>query len=102
MGATGGAALKRDQASMSIFVELSNGDAFIFDLGIGTFKNYVGMRVSIAKINDVFRTHLHADHFANLVPVYCFGPLPGRFLPMQVYGPLGGQRKRAPPGCARS
>lgn len=89
MGSTGGCDLKRNQASMSIYVQLGNGDAFIFDLGIGTFKNYVAMQVPIPKIDHIFLTHLHADHFADLIPVYCFGPLYGRFLPMQVYGPSG-------------
>ena len=36
-------AIREDQSGMSIFLELGNGDSFIFDLGTGSLKNYMAM-----------------------------------------------------------
>ena len=57
----------------SIFVELGNGDKFVFDMGEGAVANYVAARVALNEINDVFITHLHVDHFGSLPYLWMFG-----------------------------
>ena len=36
-------AIREDQSGMSIYVELGNGDNFIFDMGTGSLKNFMAM-----------------------------------------------------------
>ncbi len=40
-------------------------------------------------VNDVFITHLHVDHFAELPYIYAFAPWMGRWKPLRVHGPSG-------------
>ncbi len=56
----------QSQSGMSIFVELGNGDNFVFDLGIGSLRNYNSFSIPFNTINHVFFTHLHMDHMSDL------------------------------------
>jgi ribonuclease Z len=47
------------QSGMSILVELGNGDRLVFDLGIGSLRNYNALSIPFNTINHVFFTHLH-------------------------------------------
>ncbi|MGY2033579.1 guanitoxin biosynthesis MBL fold metallo-hydrolase GntH [Nocardia gipuzkoensis] len=80
---------RRDQAGTSIMVELGNGDRFFFDLGSGCLRNIVAMQVPIMAVNDIFISHLHIDHFADLPYLYCFAPWLLRWKPLRVHGPSG-------------
>ncbi|MFC9833881.1 guanitoxin biosynthesis MBL fold metallo-hydrolase GntH [Rhodococcus sp. NPDC127530] len=80
---------RRDQAGTSIMVELGNGDRFFFDLGSGCLRNIVAMQVPIMAVNDIFLSHLHVDHFADLPYLYCFAPWLLRWKPLRVHGPSG-------------
>ncbi len=40
-------------------------------------------------INDIFFTHLHIDHYAELPYIFCFAPWMGRWKPLRVNGPSG-------------
>lgn len=77
------------QECNSIFVELGNGDSFVFDLGSGVLSKYVAMGIPYSHIDKVFLTHLHADHMSDLVMLYCFGPTLDRKTPLQLFGPNG-------------
>ena len=83
----------RDQAGTSIMVELGNGNPqprrMFFDLGNGSVKNAIAMQVPPALINDIFITHLHGDHYADLPYMYPFTAWSGRWSPLRVYGPSG-------------
>lgn len=57
---------RRNQAGTLIMIELGNGNIFFFDLGNGSIHNIIAMGVHPAVINDIFITHLHADHYADL------------------------------------
>jgi ribonuclease Z len=74
-------------------VELGTGEMaprrFFFDLGNGSIKNILGMGVLPAEIYDVFISHLHIDHYADLPYMYPFTATMGRFNPLRVYGPSG-------------
>jgi len=81
------------QAGTSILVELGNGTLqprrFIFDLGNGSIKHAIALQVPAALITDIFISHLHADHFADLPYFYPFRAFSGGFTPLHVYGPSG-------------
>ena len=78
---------RRAQARSSVFVELGNGEAFVFDCGSGVVSNYVAMSIPWSKMNKIFLTHLHGDHTSDLTHVYCFGPQGDRKSPLFVWGP---------------
>ncbi len=77
------------QAANSVFVELGNGDSFVFDCGSGVVTKYVALGVPFSRMDKVFLTHLHGDHMSDLVFIYCFGPSSDRKTPLYVWGPSG-------------
>ncbi|MFC1236345.1 guanitoxin biosynthesis MBL fold metallo-hydrolase GntH [Vibrio sp. F74] len=82
--------IRPGQMNTSIYVELGNGDSFVFDIGEGSVANYVSARVALNEINNIFLTHLHVDHFGALPYVYMFGGWAGRWHePLRIYGPSG-------------
>jgi len=81
--------VRGDQADQSIYVELGNGDTFVFDLGEGSEANYMEMQVPYSKMTNLFVTHHHMDHLGALPHVYAFGPSADRFTAMNIYGPSG-------------
>ena len=56
----------RSQAGTCIMVELGNGKRFFFDFGSGCMRNIIAMAVPLPTVNDIFFTHLHVDHYADL------------------------------------
>jgi ribonuclease Z len=82
--------IRPGQMNTSIYVELGNGDNFVFDIGEGSVANYVAARVALNQLKRVFITHLHVDHFGALPYVYMFGTWAGGWHePLKVYGPSG-------------
>ena len=81
------------QAGTCIMVELGNGSRLFFDFGPGCMRNIIGMQVPIPEVNDIFLTHLHVDHYADLPYLYAFAPWLGRWKPLRVHGPSGRTRK---------
>lgn len=81
------------QSGTSILVELGTGEdqprRFFFDMGNGSIRNAIAMQVPAPLINDIFLTHLHADHYADLPYMYPFRAFAGGFTPLRVYGPSG-------------
>jgi ribonuclease Z len=47
------------QMGTSVYLELGNGDSFIFDMGPGSIANYLAAGVPLNRLNDIFLTHLH-------------------------------------------
>jgi ribonuclease BN (tRNA processing enzyme) len=80
---------RRDQAGTCIMVELGNGQNFFFDLGSGSMRNILAMGVPPALVNDIFLTHLHVDHYADLPYMLPFTASAGRWKPLRVTGPSG-------------
>ncbi len=79
------------QMGTSIYVELGNGDTFIFDFGPGAVANYLGCRRATAK-DQRHLPHPSAmvDHFASLPYTYMFGAWGGRWHEtLRVTGPSG-------------
>jgi ribonuclease Z len=79
------------QSGMSILVDLGNGDRFVFDLGIGSLRNYNALSIPFNTINHVFFSHLHMDHMSDLPYFMMFRPIQGGWTPLNIYGPSGSE-----------
>ncbi len=83
----------RLQKGTSMLVELGNGGPqprrFFFDMGNGSVGHAIALQVPAPFINDIFISHLHADHYADLPYLYPFRAFAGGFTPLRVYGPSG-------------
>lgn len=78
------------QMGTSVYVELGNGDNFIFDMGPGSIANYLAAGVPLNRMNNIFLTHLHWDHVATVPYAYMFGAWGGRWHEtFRVTGPSG-------------
>jgi ribonuclease Z len=75
------------QSAVSVFVELGNGDCFLFDIGTGSMIKYWAMGINMDRMSKIFLAHLHADHMGDLSFLYGFGPSYGRNWPLYVWGP---------------
>ena len=82
--------IRPGQMNTSIFVQLGNGENFVFDLGEGAVANYLAGGFALNELDKVFITHLHVDHFGSLPYLYMFGGWSGRWhKPLRVFGPSG-------------
>jgi ribonuclease Z len=82
--------IRPGQMNTSIYVELGNGDNFVFDMGEGSVANYVAARVALNQLKTIFITHLHVDHFGSLPYLYMFGTWAGGWHEnLTIYGPSG-------------
>jgi ribonuclease Z len=86
---SGNPQIQKNQASACFFVELGNGDSFLFDLGMGCTANMSRLEIPWDKFTKVFITHLHADHFGDLPALVAGGWQMGRSIPIEVWGPSG-------------
>jgi ribonuclease BN (tRNA processing enzyme) len=82
------------QSGTCIMAEFGNGTAvprrMFFDLGNGSVKNILSLGVVPPMINDIFISHLHVDHYADLPYIHPFRAWSGGwYSPMRVYGPSG-------------
>ena len=81
--------ITRAQKSTAWMVELGNGDVFLFDIGTGSIENLFGLRPDFSKIDKIFLSHLHSDHFGDLDAFIVGSWLSGRYTPLHVYGGSG-------------
>ena len=82
--------IRPGQMNTSVFIQLGNGENFIFDIGEGSVSNYVAAGIALNEMNNIFITHLHVDHFGSLPYVYMFGAWSGRWdEALRVTGPSG-------------
>ena len=77
------------QVGASIYVELGNGESFLFDVGNGSTGNYKKMQIPYSAMTNIFLTHLHLDHIGDLPDLWAFGPSTDRIKPLNIYGPSG-------------
>lgn len=77
------------QAGTCIMVELGGSKRLFFDFGPGCLRNIIANQVPVPEINDIFLTHLHLDHYADIPYLWQFAPFNGRWKPLRVIGPSG-------------
>jgi ribonuclease Z len=75
------------QSCGSVFVELGNGDSFLFDAGTGIMQKYNSMKIHMKAMDRIFLTHLHGDHTSDLTHIFDFGPSLDRKSPLYLWGP---------------
>jgi ribonuclease Z len=86
---TGMPTARRSQAAASWVVELGNGDKFIVDIGSGSMANIQSLMIPANFLTKIFLTHLHTDHWGDLVSIWAGGWTAGRTVPLEVWGPSG-------------
>ena len=64
-----------------------DGDQFMFDCGEGTQMQLIKFRIKHRKLNNIFISHLHGDHFYGLIGLISTFNLFGRDKPLTVYAP---------------
>jgi ribonuclease Z len=62
-------------------------DTLLFDCGEGTQKQLMSSGISFMKINKIFISHWHADHFAGLIPLIQTMSLEKRNDELKIFGP---------------
>ena len=64
-----------------------NGERILFDCGEGTQRTLMSEKLGIMKIDKIFISHWHADHFSGLLGLIQTMELEGRERPLYIYGP---------------
>jgi ribonuclease Z len=65
------------------------GDRLLFDCGEGTQRQLLRSSIGLVDLEDVFLTHLHADHYLGLPGMLKTFSLRMRDTPLTVHGPVG-------------
>lgn len=63
------------------------GSLFLIDCGEGTQMQLMKYRIRFMRINHIFISHLHGDHFYGLIGLVSTFHLLGRREPLHIYGP---------------
>jgi len=84
-----GASLPDSERSSPSQVIVAVEEPLLFDCGPGTGMNLMKAGFNPRTINQIFLTHLHMDHSAELPSIIFSGYLAGREKKMYLYGPSG-------------
>lgn len=63
------------------------GERILFDCGEGTQRKLMTDKLGLMKINRIFISHWHADHFSGLLGLIQTMEMEGREHPLYIYGP---------------
>jgi ribonuclease Z len=85
---TSGSAPTARRAPSAILIR-RGGERILVDCGEGTQRQLLRSDVGLVELEEIFLTHLHADHFLGLPGMLKTFALRGRDLPLTVYGPRG-------------
>ncbi len=76
----------RERSLPSVFLSFEK-ERILFDCGEGTQRQLMSEKLKFMKINRIFISHWHADHFAGLLGLVQTMSLENRSEPLYVYGP---------------
>ncbi len=79
---------RENKHTSSQLLEVS-GNLFLIDCGEGTQMQLRKAKVKFARIQHIFISHLHGDHFYGLIGLISTFRLLGRTAPLNIYGPKG-------------
>ncbi|KWV91609.1 MBL fold metallo-hydrolase [Erythrobacter sp. YT30] len=80
------------RAGTSYLLWIDGEARLLIDAGSGSFLRFAQAGASIADLDAILLTHLHADHAGDLVDVLNSGGFEGRAEPLAVIGPDGAPR----------
>jgi len=66
-----------------------NENLYLIDCGEGTQLQLMRYRIKLSRINHIFISHLHGDHFLGLVGIILTQHLNGRTQELVIHGPAG-------------
>ncbi|OPY31839.1 MAG: Ribonuclease Z [Methanomassiliicoccales archaeon PtaU1.Bin124] len=85
---TGGSVPTPDRNTMAL--ALRNGQhMLLFDCGEGTQRQFMRSRFSFMRLDRVFITHMHGDHFLGVLGLVQSMNFSGRERPLELFGPKG-------------
>ncbi|WP_373001210.1 MBL fold metallo-hydrolase [Sulfurimonas sp.] len=79
---------ERNVSALGLEVDQDN-KWYLFDCGEATQHQLLYSHLSIAKLNTIFITHLHGDHYYGLPGLISSKKLDTCFKPLCIYGPVG-------------
>ena len=79
---------RKDKHTSSQLIEI-NGKLFLIDCGEGTQMQLRKAKIKFNRINHIFISHLHGDHFYGLIGLISTFRLTGRTKTLNIYGPKG-------------
>ncbi len=85
---TGGGLPSPKRGVSAIAVQIGR-EIVLFDCGEGTQRQFMLSSNSYMKVNKIFITHFHGDHFLGLPGLLQSMNFNGRTKPLQIYGPEG-------------
>lgn len=68
---------------------IADNEFFLIDAGEGAIQNIGALGLPYDKVNRIFMTHWHSDHFAGIGQVNNIAWVGGRQTPLELYGPYG-------------
>jgi ribonuclease Z len=80
--------VERNVSSLAVIRE---GETMLFDCGEGTQRQMMRYGISFV-LEDIFFTHLHADHVIGVIGLMRTMALQGRVEPLRLWGPRGSSR----------
>ena len=80
---------RRAAASACFLFEFGNGEKMLFDIGTGSQRNIASLMIPYEYLTKVFLSHLHTDHWGDLISLWAGGWTAGRPGPLEVWGPSG-------------
>ncbi|MBI2172783.1 MAG: ribonuclease Z [Candidatus Aenigmarchaeota archaeon] len=88
LGTTAGVPTK-DRGHPAVHIKYRSEQEYscLFDCGEGTQRQILFTDVNFMRIDDIFITHWHADHFAGILGLMETMNLEGRTKPLNIYGP---------------
>ena len=88
LGTTAGIPTKvRNHPSIYLKYKSENEFSYLFDCGEGTQRQILFSGLNFMRINEIFITHWHADHFAGLLGLLESMSLEDKKTPLRIFGP---------------
>ena len=88
LGTTAGVPTKaRNHPSLAVKYRSEQEYVCLFDCGEGTQRQILNTDINFMRIDDIFITHWHADHFAGILGLMETMNLEGRKKILNIYGP---------------
>ncbi len=92
LGTTAGIPTKnRNHAAIYLRYQSENEFFYLFDCGEGTQRQIFSSGLNFMRINDIFISHWHADHFAGLLGLIQTMNMDDRTKDLNIYGPEAGK-----------